>query len=173
MSDANPAEAVPTTPASPGTPAPPPDVPTDGRPQYEFDAAQNEVINNLAMAILWVRIPLLVAAVLQGLIAIGLAFRIPKDGAHIVGVLGHALAAVVCYLLANWLIKAAAAFVRVTTTSGRDISHLMTGLKNLGSWFDLLAFFVKVYLILLGVLLLLLAIGLFAGAFKGPAAPAA
>ena len=29
----------------------------------------------------------------------------------------------------------------------------MTGLKNLGSWFDLLAFFVKLYLILLGILL--------------------
>ena len=165
MSDVNPVETVPTsTPAPSGTP---PVSPPDVRPQYEFDEAQNEVINHLAMAILWVRIPLLIAAVLQGLLAIGLAFRIPKDGAHIIGALGHAIAAVICFLLANWLIKAAAAFVRVTTTSGRDISHLMTGLKNLGSWFDLLAFFVKLYLILLGVLLLILAIGLFAGAFKG------
>jgi hypothetical protein len=171
MSDANPAESAVPSAASPGTPVPPPETPTDGRPQYEFDAAQNEVINNLAMAILWVRIPLLIAAVLQGLIAIGLAFRIPKDGAHIIGVLGHGLAAVVCFLLANWLIKAAAAFVRVTTTTGRDVTHLMTGLKNLGSWFDLLAFFVKLYLILLGVILLLLAIGLFAGAFKVPVPP--
>src|SRR5262245_61337321 len=121
------------------------------------------------MAILWVRIPLLFVAVLQVLLAVGLALRIPRDGAHIIGVFGHGLAAVICFLLANWLIKAAAAFVRVTTTTGRDISHLMTGLKNLGSWFDLLAFFVKMYLILLGVLLLLLVIGLMAGAFKGPA----
>src|SRR5262245_51550729 len=164
------------TPSEPAVATPPPTshaetqaAPPDTRPQYEFDAAQNEVINNLAMAILWVRVPLLIAAVLQGMIAIGLAFRIPKDGAHVVGVIGHGLGAVLCYLLANWLIKAAAAFVRVTTTTGRDITHLMTGLKNLGSWFDLLAFFVKMYLILLGVLFLLLVIGLLTGAFKGPA----
>ena len=80
--------------------------------------------------------------------------------------LGHGIAAVLCYLLATWLIKAAAAFVRVTTTTGRDVSHLMTGLKNLASWFDLLAFFVKMYLILLGIMVVLLAIGLLAGAFK-------
>jgi hypothetical protein len=153
---------------------PPPDaiVPTststDDRPQYEFNPAQNEVINNLAMAILWVRVPLLIAAVFQGLIAIGLAFRIPKDGAHIIGAFGYALAAIVCFLLANWLIKAAAAFARVTNTTGRDITHLMTGLKNLGSWFDLLAFFVKLYLFLLAILLVLMAIGLFTGAFRGP-----
>ena len=140
--------------------------PTGGRPQYEFDAGQNEIINNLAMAILWVRVPLLVAALLEGMLALGFAFRIHRDGEHIIGVLGHGIAAVLCYLLATWLIKAAAAFVRVTTTTGRDVSHLMTGLKNLASWFDLLAFFVKMYLILLGIMVVLLAIGLLAGAFK-------
>ncbi len=165
MSDPNASEPVAPLPASSDGPA----VPPDARPQYEFDDAQNETINNLAMAILWVRLPLMIAAVLQGLTAIGLAFRIHKDGAHIIGVFGYLLSAVICYLLATWLIKAAAAFVRVTTTSGRDISHLMTGLKNLGSWFDLLAFFVKLYLILLGVILLMLVIGLVAGAFKGSA----
>jgi hypothetical protein len=163
MSDAAPSEPVAATPSAPDSAIPPS---TGDRPQYEFDAAQNEVINNLALAILWVRFPLLIAAVLQGLIAIGLAFRLPKDGAHIVGVFGYGLASLVCFLLANWLIRAAAAFARVTNTTGRDISHLMTGLKNLGSWFDLLAFFVKMYLILLGVLLVLMAIGLSTGAFK-------
>ena len=78
MSDAS----LPTSAAA--TPPPdaivPPSTSTDDRPQYEFDPAQNEVINNLAMAILWVRVPLLIAAVFQGLIAIGLAFRIPRDG---------------------------------------------------------------------------------------------
>jgi small-conductance mechanosensitive channel len=165
MSDATPSEPITATPPGAGSP---PAVPPDDRPQYEFDAAQNEVINSLAMAILWVRLPLLLAAVLQGLIAVGLAFRIPKDGAHVIGALGYGLAAVVCFLLANWLIKAAAAFARVTNTTGRDITHLMTGLKNLGSWFDLLAFFVKLYLILLGVLMLLLFLGLITGAFKEP-----
>lgn len=166
MSDPNVSEPVAPPPASSDGPASPP----DERPQFEFNEAQNEIINNLAMAILWVRLPLLIAAFLQGLTAIGLAFRIQKDGAHIIGVFGYLLSAVICYLLATWLIKAAAAFVRVTSTSGRDISHLMTGLKNLGSWFELLAFFVKLYLILLGVILVFLAIGLLTGAFKGPVA---
>jgi hypothetical protein len=163
MSDPNLSEPVAPPPASPDGPVPP----ADTRPQYEFNAEQNEVINRLSMAILWVRLPLLIAALFQSLIAIGLIFRLRKDGAHIVAIFGHFLGAIVCFLLANWLIKAAAAFVRVTTTTGRDISNLMTGLKNLGSWFDLLAFFVKIYLVLLGVILLVLAIGLFAGAFKG------
>jgi hypothetical protein len=164
MSETNPAE-TPAAPRVAESPAPP----ADERPQYEFDETQNKVINDLAMAILWVRAPLLIVAVLQGLLALGLAFRIARDGAHIVGVFGHGLAAVVCFLLANWLVKAAAAFARVTTTSGRDVTHLMTGLKNLGSWFDLLAFFVKLYLALLGVILVILAIGLIAGAFQGAA----
>jgi len=168
MSEATPSDGIAATP--PGA-AGIGDSRSDDRAQYEFDAAQNEVINNLALAILWVRFPLLIAAVLQGLIAIGLVFRLPRDGAHIVGVFGYGLASLVCFLLANWLIKAAAAFARVTNTSGRDISHLMTGLKNLGSWFDLLAFFVKMYLILLGILLVLMAIGLFTGAFKEPPPP--
>jgi len=163
MSDAAPTGPVAAAPSAPDSTSPPSGV---DKPQYEFDAAQNEVINNLALAILWVRFPLLIAGVLQGLIAIGLAFRLPKDGAHIIGVFGYGIASVVCFLLANWLIRAAAAFARVTNTTGRDISHLMTGLKNLGSWFDLLAFFVKMYLVLLGVLLVLMAIGLFTGAFK-------
>jgi hypothetical protein len=171
MSDGTPSEPPPVAAPVPGLPEPevPAPVPTAPRPEYEFDAAQNQVINDLAMAMVWIRVPLLITAVFQGIFAIGLAFRLPKDGAHIIGVLGHGLAAIVCLLLANWLLRAAAAFARVTTTTGRDVTNLMTGLKNLGSWFDLLAFFVKIYLILLGVLLVLLLIGLFTGAFRGPA----
>jgi hypothetical protein len=152
------------------TPLAPPETPIaapDSARQYEFDDAQNDTINHLAMAMLWVRFPLLIAAVLEGLIAIGLAFRIHRDGAHIVGALGHALVAIVCFMLANWLVKAASAFLRVTTTTGRDISHLMTGLTNLSSWFELLAFFVKLYLILIAILAVLLIVGHMTGAFRG------
>jgi hypothetical protein len=160
MNDTNPTEV----PAEASVPA----AAENPQPQYEFDAAQNEVINNLAMAMMWVRIPLIVTGVVQSLIAIGLALRLSKDGAHIVAVIGHTLAAIVCFLLAGWLFKASVAFARVTTTTGRDITHLMNGLRNLASWFDLLAFFVKLYLALLAVLLGLLLVGLVTGAFKGP-----
>ncbi len=155
------------TPAAPVTPtAPPPAASPDTRPQYEFDEAQNQVINELAFAIIWVRLPLIVAGLLQGMIAIGLAFRVERDGAHIVGVLGHAMAAVICFMLSGWLLRAASAFSKVTTTSGRDITHMMTALKSLGAWFDLLAFFVKLYLALLGLLLAILLFGLLFGTFR-------
>jgi hypothetical protein len=175
MSDPTPSEPPPAAAPIPGVtelegpqPPAPPAPPADTRPQYEFDESQNAIINELALGMMWVRIPLIIVGVLQGIIAVGLAFRIPQDGAHVIGVIGHALAAVVCFLLSGWLLRAAAAFARVTTTTGRDITNMMTGLKNLASWFELLAFFVKLYLILLGILLLLLLVGLFAGAFKGP-----
>jgi hypothetical protein len=158
LSDPKPSEPTPPTPETP---------PVVIRSEYEFDDAQNRVIDELAMAMVWVRVPLLVVGLLQGIIATGLALRLQRDGAHIVGVLGHAMAAVVCFVLSGWLLRAAAAFSRITTTKGRDISHLMTGLRNLGSWFDLLAFFVKLYLALLGVLIVVMLIGLLAG-FQEP-----
>lgn len=157
MSQAHPSDAPP---AEPVAPAP--------APQYEFTEEQNAVIDRLARAILWVRAPLLVTGVLQLILALGLALRLSRDGAHIVGVIGYALSAVVSLLLAYWLLRAALAFFRITTTEGRDITHLMEALGYLGSWFDLLAFFVKLYLFLLGLLLAVLGVGLLTGAFQEP-----
>ena len=102
------------------------------------------------------------------MIVVGLAFRLHRDGAHVVGLLGHALGAVFCFVLAGWLHKAADAFMRVTTTAGRDITNLLIGIRNLALWFDMLAFLVKLYLLMLGILLIVLLVGLFAGAFRGP-----
>jgi hypothetical protein len=157
MPSADPAQAATTSEYQPSTPA-----------EYEFTAAQNTVLNELSKGMLWVRVPLYIVGLFQALIAVGLAFRLERDGAHIIGIMGHALAAIVCFLLASWLLRAASAFIRVTTTTGHDISNLMTGLRNLAVWFDLLAFFVKLYLVLLGVVLVILLIGLFGGAFRGP-----
>jgi hypothetical protein len=143
------------------------DIPTDTTSQYEFNDAQNRVIDDLANAIMWVRIPIIVAGIFQALLAAGLAFRVPKDGAHIIGVLGHTLAAVISFMMASWLMRASLSFSRITTTAGRDISYLMTALASLRSWFDLLAFFVKLYLALLAIMLVILLVGLLAGAFQG------
>ncbi len=149
-------------------PAIPPVAPAEARPEYEFTPAQNNVINALVDGIMWVRLPLFVVGFFQIFIAVGLAFRLSTDGAHIIGIMGHGLAGIVCFLLASWLLRAAAAFSRVTHTSGRDITNLMSGLRNLAVWFDMLAFFVKLYLVLLGVVLVIMLIGLFGGAFRGP-----
>src|SRR2546421_12801912 len=106
----------PTTPPEPTFPPAMPPMPEDLKPQYEFNEAQNQVINQLAFAIIWVRVPLLVAGLLQAIIATGLAFRLRIDGAHVIGMLGHGVAALVCFFLASWLQRAANAFIRVTTT---------------------------------------------------------
>jgi hypothetical protein len=166
MSDPKPTAPTPaTSPTSPDAKPPA----TDGtEAQYEFSEAQNRVIADLAMAIVWVRLPLLVVGLLQAVIATGLAFRIPRDGAHIVGVLGHGLAAVVCFLLAGMLARAANSFAMITVTRGRDVSHLMTALRNLDAWFDTLAFFVKLYLFLLAILFIVMLTGLIVG-FQVPA----
>jgi hypothetical protein len=145
-----------------------PTTPSDSRPEYEFSPAQNDVINALTNGILWMRLPLFFVGFFQIVIAVGLAFRLHRDGAHIIAIMGHVLAAIVCFLLANWLFKAAAAFNRVTTTTGRDITNLMTGIRNLAVWFDMVAFFVKLYLALLGILMIVMLIGLFFGSFRGP-----
>lgn len=148
-----------------------PDTGAAAPPEYEFTPEQNQVIDSLTNGILWVRIPLILTGLFQSIIAIGLSFRLHLDGSHIIGVLGHALAAVFCFLLAGWLRQAAAAFTRVTTTTGRDITNLLLGIRNLAFWFEMLAFFVKVYLILLGILLFVLFLGLLSGSFKGPGSP--
>jgi hypothetical protein len=170
MSDPATPEPTPNNPPAPEA-APPADAsaaPTDSRPEYEFSEAQNEVLNSLTNGILWVRLPLFIVGLFQAVIAVGWAFRLHRDGAHIIGIMGHGLAAIVCFLLANWLLKAAVAFTRVTTTTGRDMTNLMTGIRDLALWFDALAFFVKLYLALLSVLMIILLVGLFAGAFRGP-----
>ena len=146
----------------------PPTTPPDSGPEYEFNAGQNEVLDSLTRSILWVRVPLFITGLFQSVIAVGLAFRLPRDGAHIIGIMGHALAALVCFMLAGWLLRAAVAFTRVTTTTGRDITNLMIGIRNLATWFELLSFFVKLYLAMLAILVIILLIGLFAGAFHGP-----
>jgi hypothetical protein len=171
----------PPVPPSPPPPAPPSSAAADsttptsstpssnaGRPQYEFDDAQNRVIEQLAHAIMWVRVPMFIAAVLQAVIATGLAFRLHKDGAHIVGIIGHGLAAIVCFMLASWLARAAKEFHLITVTKGSDITHLMRALRSLDAWFDTLGFFVKLYLFLLGVLIVVLLVGLIWGVFKEP-----
>jgi hypothetical protein len=168
MSDPAAPEPDPTSLPPPSQVETTPSAPSEARPEYEFNDVENAALNTLTRGMLWVRLPLFIVGLFQLLIALGLAFRLRQDGAHIIGIMGHALAAVVCFLLAHWLLKAATAFIRVTTTTGHDITNLMIGIRNLAVWFDTLAFFVKLYLALLSVLMIVLFIGLFTGAFRGP-----
>ena len=163
MTDPNPPAAPETSPA----PSPGPDTPP--RPQYEFDENQNRLINYLASSMLWVTIPLILIGIAHVAMAIALAFRVNRDGAHLFAVLGYVIAAILSFVFAYWLRKAAEAFFKITQTAGSDISHLMTGLRNLASYFGLIAFIVQIYLFLLGLLVIFMIVGLVFGVFRGPA----
>ena len=128
----------PNTPAVP-TPAP--------AAQYEFNAEQNGVIDELADALGWVRVPLLLIALGYGLSSIGHFARVGKDTAELLPAGLALLSAVFFLLLSSWLDKAAVAFSRVTHTSGYDITHLMTALRQLRRTFGLVAALIQVFIL--------------------------
>lgn len=143
-------------PADPNTPAPPP----PPGPQYEFTAEQNQVIDELADAMSWVRIPLMIAAILYTVSSVVHFIRVGKNTAELVPA-GLALCAAVFYwLLSSWLDKAAASFSRVAHTNGYDITHLMNALRHLRRTFGLLAVLVQIYILLVLVFLIVMVVGL-------------
>ena len=75
--------------------------------------------------------------------------------------------AIIFFLLANWLIRRRPR-ARALPTRPAATSRTHDRIGQLLLVASTSAFFVKLYLILLGVVLVLLAIGLLAGAFKGP-----
>jgi hypothetical protein len=119
---------------------PPPDRPDppDDRPEYEFDAAQNQVLDGLAWSLRWTGVGLFVLAGVFILLVVGHALRI-RQGDHLGQAINSLFGAGLCYALGVWFRRAAAAFARVTTTSGRDITHLMDGLQLLRGFFGLIA----------------------------------
>ena len=145
-------------PADP-TPPPMPPTPTDPRPQYEFDETQNKIIDSLANSLVWVRIPVIVSAIITAVYAVMHAITIPKLGVPaVIASLFMVLVAVLLFLIASWLLSAAVDFSRVTHTTGYDITHLMSGLQNLAKYFGMLAAFIQAYLILLVVMLVFFAL---------------
>lgn len=140
---------------APILPVPPAEAPPADGPQYEFTAAQNEVIDGLARSLAWVGIPLVVLGVLYAINS-GVHFLragTNKDWAELVPAGLAVLGAVFFFVLSNWLGKAASAFDRVAHTSGYDVTHLMSGLRNLGRTFGVLALLVQVYIVVAVALL--------------------
>jgi hypothetical protein len=139
----------------------PPAAPPAPPAQYEFDEAQNKVIDDLASAMVWVGVPLFVLAVVYAIRSAVHFLRVGQNTAELIPAGMALLGAVFFALLAGWLRQGAAAFDRVTGTTGFDITHLMNGLRNLGKLFRLLALLVQIYLVLLAVLLVALLVGAF------------
>lgn len=151
----------------PPDPTPPVPPPSESRPQYEFDAEQNAVIDSLAASMVWVGVPLAFLAVVYAVTAFAHVFRAYRDPLAIVSALAAVIGCVFFFLLARWARRSAAAFTRVTHTAGYDVTHLMAGLRNLARFFGLVAAVVQVYLMFLLVMLIFfVGVGLF-GWFKG------
>ena len=129
----------PTDPNPSAAPAPP--------VQYEFNAEQNRVIDELADALSWIRVPLLVIAGAYGVSSLGHFVRVGKDTAELIPAGLALLGTVFFFLLSSWLERSAVAFNRVTHTSGYDITHLMSALRQMRRTFGLLAALIQVFIL--------------------------
>jgi hypothetical protein len=133
---------------------PPPPAP----PQYEFDEEQNHVIDDLAASMRWATLPLFLLGVV-GLFGAALQVnRAATLGERAEWCLAAAalIQAVVFIWLGRRLANAAHSLDRVTTTAHYDITHLMTGLRNLQMFFCVFRVVIQVMLVLLVVAVVVL-----------------
>ncbi len=127
---------------------------------YEFTPEQNEVISNLGNSMKWVALPAfaLAAFCLTNLI-MGMIWTV-QTGAYrdwqVIGTLIFLLIELLIFFgLAQWTLTASLGFRAIVETRGRDISFLMLALDNLRKMYELLALFVKIFLILAVISLVL------------------
>jgi hypothetical protein len=155
---------------------PPPDQPIPSSPpraaipptEYEFTPEQDQVIDALADGIRWVRVPLVVVAAFQLVIAVAIAVEVQTAWMpRALSVIMHVFAAIFFFVLAAWLQRAAASFDRVTHTKGRDVTNVLLGIRSLALWFGTLGWIVKVYLILLALMIVALVIRMLGGGAAG------
>ena len=128
---------------------PPPPAP----PQYEFDEAQNHVIDDLAASMRWATLPLFLLGVV-GLFGVALQVNRAVTSAEkaewcLAGAL--LIQAGVLIWLGRRLANAANAFDRVTATTRYDITHLMNGLRQQQMFFCVFRMVIQVMLVLLVV----------------------
>jgi hypothetical protein len=136
--------------------------------QHEFDSGQNQIIGDLVAAMRWIGLPLIVLGVFYGLTAVmsliqAQVIRRPELWLSVVFV---ALATLFLIFLGIWTRRAADSFGQITTSSGRDIDHLMGGLDNLRKAYSLLSAVVKLYVALIIASLVAMLIITIAGAFR-------
>jgi hypothetical protein len=113
--------------------------------EYEFDGRQTKIISELASAMRWVSAPLLLLGILYVIatvVCVVHAFRNPATSFAAVYV---GLISLLFLLLGRWTKDAATCFQHVVWTTGHDIEHLMNALDNLRKKYSLLSTFVKVY----------------------------
>jgi hypothetical protein len=123
-----------------------------GGPPYEFTPVQNEVIGNLGSAMKWVALPAFALAAMTLFYLIMFGVWAVRTGAYrdwqVIAFLLFMLASLILYFaMARWIMTASVGFRAIVETRGRDMPFLMLSLDNLRKMFEVLAFFVKVFLI--------------------------
>ena len=143
----------------------PQDTPAIEPVPHEFDTRQDRIIRDLSRSMRWVALPLMLVGVLYAFAAVmGViqAFTRPES---LVSVIFVVLAMVFYLALGVWTRRAADSFHRITTTSGKDVVHLMDGLDNLRKKYSLLSIIVKIYVAFVVVALVVMLVAVVAGAF--------
>lgn len=129
----------------------------------EFTEEQNRTIGQLAASMQWVAFPMLFLGILYLLFSIGLLLATFQDWRHLPTLLVVLSAGLIWLFLGRWLTRSATAFAQVVGTQGSDLPHLMTALENLRNLFSVLSLFVKLYVALILVALVLMVVGLLMG----------
>lgn len=114
-------------------------------PTYEFTPGQNIVLGHLASRMKIVGRVLMALA----LLAMAQSFLSPDSGSAIGLEVG-----IVIGLLGLWSARAGAAFSKVATTQGADVSYLMRALGDISKLYDLQFWIFLGLAVLLGVTLL-------------------
>lgn len=128
---------------------------------FEFSDEQNRTIRDLAAAMKWVAAPLLLVGVMYLVLAFLAVPRLFADWRDLPAIIALVLAGLIWFVLGRWISKSSEAFDRVVGTQGQDISNLMVALENLRNGFSLLSLFVKVYVFLVLLALIVSAITFF------------
>jgi hypothetical protein len=136
-------------------------------PGYEFDDKQNAVIEQLARSMLWIAAPLQVVGILYGVGCVLAVIQAFRETSSALGAVYAFLGAIFFLGLGTWTRNAAQSFHQITTTTGKDIDHLMDGLDNLRKMYSLLSTIVKVYVALMVIALVVALILTIAAAFRG------
>jgi hypothetical protein len=123
---------------------------------YEFTPRQNELLRTLAGKMTFVGTFIVLVGI--SLLAVGV-LRLPARG------WSQIISAALVLPFGLWTLRAAGSFREITSTSGRDIAHLMTALANLQKMYAL-QFWVLIIALALNLLALLVAVFIYIGALN-------
>jgi hypothetical protein len=123
--------------------------------EYEFNDAQNRVFSDLGGAMGFVAVALVVLGVFSTLVG-GLALL---DGARADGLAGL-VQGVVLLLIGIWTRGASGSVRQIVSSSGSDIANLMHAMEHLGRVY-------RLQRVLLLIAIVLLVLGIAAGALSG------